>query len=126
MALTTLSPQIASLSISQASPTTGLFQRVFGTVSGTFSYNPTSTTLVWKPAAQAITIGDVTYHLVTDGNGEVVIEAPTAAEAGQNHFTPVRAFVTVSPEPGTMLLLAPGLAGFCVAVVRSRRRARFK
>jgi hypothetical protein len=118
----TIRPEIAFLLIVQKSPTNDIAQ-IGGGFSGTFAYNPTSSTLAWTPHTPVITLGDVSYHLITDADGTIHVDAPTAG-VGQSRFTAVNAFITVSPEPGTLFLLAPALGGLYAAVESRKRRKR--
>jgi hypothetical protein len=110
-----------TLLITQTAPSggTGNFS---GPISGTLSYNPSSSTLFWSPTTLTTSIGLVNYALVTDQQfpNQIGI-SPPALGANPNNTT-IRANITATPEPATFLLLAPGLAGLGLTV-RLRRRS---
>jgi hypothetical protein len=111
-----------TLTISQTNPTVGTNQFV-GSITGSLSYNPSSSSLVWTPLTFNAPIGPTTYALVTDAgagvSGEIVIAAPTTDHNPNN--TLVKAFVTTVPEPASMALMASGLVAL-IPVARRRRR----
>jgi hypothetical protein len=110
------------LTITQTDPTSGSSFFTDG-ISGSLSYNPSSSSLVWTPTVQTTTIGTVSYKLVIDNTGNINIQAPTTG-AGQNpNPTSVKANITATPEPATALLLLPGLAGLGMAIRVRRRRS---
>jgi hypothetical protein len=119
-----------TLTISQTNPTTGTNQ-FSGSITGSLSYNPSSSSLVWTPTTFDFPIGPTDYALVTDAgagvSGEIVIAAPTTDH--NPNPTLVKAFVTTAPEPASlttvpepasMALMATGLLGL-IPVARRRR-----
>jgi hypothetical protein len=88
-------------------------------IAGNLAYNPSSSSLVWSPTVTSFSIGTANYKLVTDNTGNINIQAPTTAD--NPNATSVKE-VSVTPEPATFLLLAPGL-GLAVGGVRRRERA---
>jgi hypothetical protein len=107
-----------TLTINQTIPSAGTNQ-VLGTVSGTLAFNPTFSSLIWTPAPNAFSIGTANYTLVVDNTGNFNIEAPTG-DANPNASV-VKAFVTTTPEPSTVALMATGMFGL-IPVVRRRRK----
>jgi PEP-CTERM motif len=110
-----------TLTINQTSPSGGSAV-LFDGITGSLAYNPSNSTLVWTPTTTTTSIGAVTYKLVTDNTGNLNIQAPTTGDGANPNPTSVKANVSVTPEPATFLLLAPGLAGLGVAA-RFRRRS---
>lgn len=109
---------VFTLTINQTNPSAGA-GNFTGSVSGTLSYNPAFSSLVWMPTSSSLNIGAVNYQLVIDNTGNFNIEAPTP-DANPNP-TVVKAFVTVTPEPSTVALMATGLLGL-IPVMRRRRK----
>jgi hypothetical protein len=109
-----------TLQINQTAPSSG--NNTFsGQVSGSLGYNPITSTLVWMPTTSTITIGAVTYALIIDNTGNIVINAPTTDQTP--NLTGVKAHITsttVTPEPSTVALMATGLFGLVPAVRRRR------
>jgi hypothetical protein len=60
----------------------------------------------------------VNYALVVDNTGNFNIEAPGAQNPNE---TVVKAFVTTTPEPSTVALMATGMFGL-IPVIRRRRK----
>ena len=107
-----------TLTINQTIPSAGSNQ-VLGTVSGTLAFNPSFSSLIWTPAPNTFSIGTANYTLVVDNTGNFNIEAPTT-DANPNASV-VKAFVTTTPEPSTVALMATGMFGL-IPVVRRRRK----
>jgi hypothetical protein len=107
-----------TLTINQTDPSGGTGSFV-GSVSGTVSFNPSFSSLIWMPSPNNLNIGLTNYRLVLDNTGNFNIEAPTS-DANPNP-TVVKAFVTVTPEPATLGLMATGMFGL-IPIVRRRRR----
>ena len=108
-----------TLTINQTNPSGGTGSFV-GSVSGTVSFNPSFSSLVWMPSPNNLNIGLTNYALVLDNTGNFNIEAPIASQ--NPNATVVKAFVTTTPEPSSMALMATGIVGL-VPVMRRRRRA---
>jgi hypothetical protein len=102
----------------QVSPIGMVF--VPGSFGGALAYNPSASTLTWTPAMTEFSIGDVTFRLVTDDAGSIVIQPPDPAAALTAVRTHVNAEVTTAPEPSTFFLVAPGLV--LLGLVSRRRR----
>jgi hypothetical protein len=109
------------LQVVQTVPSSGS-SNISDGISGRLAYNPSTSTLFWSPTVTSFSIGSTTYNLVTDNTGNIMIQAPTAAD--NPNATSVKANVSVTPEPTTFLLLASGLAGLAVAVSIKRRPSR--
>jgi len=107
-----------TLTINQTIPSSGSNTFV-GTVSGTLAFNPTFSSLIWTPTPGSFNIGTANYTLVLDNTGNFNIEAPTG-DANPNASV-VKAFVTTTPEPSTVALMATGMFGL-IPVVRRRRK----
>ena len=112
-----------TLTINQTLPTGGSSVFLDG-ITGTLAYNPSGSTLFWSPGAVTTQIGSVTYTLITDQQnpGKIGISPPIFQGEQNPNATTVRGNITATPEPATMLLLAPGLAGLMI-VGRLRRRS---
>jgi PEP-CTERM motif-containing protein len=110
---------IFTLTINQTSPSSGSGAFV-GSVSGTLAFNPSFSSLIWTPSPNTLGIGLANYALVVDNTGNFNIAPPTA-DANPNP-TVVKAFVTVTPEPSTVALMATGMFGL-IPVIRRRRSA---
>lgn len=107
-----------TLTINQTIPSAGT-GNFAGTISGQLAFNPSFSSLIWTPAPNNLGIGLVNYQLVVDNTGNFNIEAPTG-DANPNQSV-VKAFVTVTPEPSTVALMATGMFGL-IPVVRRRRK----
>ena len=107
-----------TLTINQTSPAPGT-DGFLGTITGALSFNLSSSTLFWTPSSTSLTIPPATYALVLDNiNNGINITAPTTNET--TNPTTVKAYVTATPEPSTVALMATGIIGL-VPVIRRRR-----
>lgn len=106
-----------TLTINQTDPSSGTNTFV-GTVSGQLAFNPSFSSLIWTPTPNDFNIGLAEYKLVVDNTGNFNIEAPGSANP---NASVVKAFVTVTPEPSTVALMATGMFGL-IPVVRRRRK----
>jgi hypothetical protein len=70
-----------TLTISQTNPGSGT-TTFAGSVTGTLSFNPTGSSLIWTPTTFTSAINGVTYALITDNGagvtGKIAINAPTS------------------------------------------------
>jgi hypothetical protein len=107
-----------TLTINQTTPTGGTGAFVDG-ITGSLGYNPITSTLVWSPITTSLTIAGVTYKLITDNTGNIVINAPTGDQ--NPNLTAVKATITTTPEPSTAALMAAGLLVLVPAVRRRRK-----
>jgi hypothetical protein len=107
-----------TLTINQTIPSAGT-GNFAGTISGQLAFNPNFSSLIWTPTPNSLGIGLVNYALVVDNTGNFNIEGPSA-ESNPNASV-VKAFVTVTPEPSTVALMATGMFGL-IPVVRRRRK----
>lgn len=108
-----------TLNVFQTTPTGGTGAFVDG-ISGSLFFEPSGSTLFWRPNNTSIAIGNVTYKLVTDNDGRINI---LSASSTQNpNTTSVKANITSVPEPSTYILMASGLVSLGV-FARRRNRA---
>jgi hypothetical protein len=111
-----------TLTINQSGPSAGS-GAFAGSIAGQLSFDPSFSSLIWTPLPNSLTLGTPgltgTYALVLDNTGNFNIEAPTTGE--NPNVTGVKAFVTTTPEPSTVALMATGMLGL-VPVVRRRRK----
>lgn len=114
----TFSGIVFTLQVSQSVPSGGTGTYT-GSVAGNIGWNPITSSLVWSPGTSKITIGLVTYTLIVDNTGNIVINAPTTDQAP--NLTAVKASIVATPEPSTVALMATGLFGL-IPVIRRRRR----
>jgi len=110
-----------TLTINQTNPSSGSGAFV-GSIAGTLAFDPSFSSLVWTPTPSSLTLGTVgltgTYNIVVDNTGNFNIAAP----GDQNpNPTVVKAFVTTTPEPATVALMATGMFGL-IPVIRRRRK----
>ena len=106
-----------TLTINQTDPSSGNGDFA-GTVSGSLAFNPSFSSLVWMPTSSTLNIGTASYQLVVDNTGNFNIEGPGSTNPNP---TVVKAFVTTTPEPSTVALMATGMFGL-IPVIRRRRR----
>ena len=106
-----------TLTINQTNPSggTGNFA---GTVSGSLAFDPNFSNLTWTPSPSSLDIGLVNYAGIVDNTGKFNIEGPGASNPNE---TVVKGFVTVTPEPSTVALMATGMFGL-IPVIRRRRK----
>jgi len=108
-----------TLTINQTIPSggTGNFA---GTISGSLAFNPTLSALIWTPTTNTLQVGSpaANYSLVVDNTGNFNIEGPSSTNPNE---TVVKAFVTATPEPSTVALMATGMFGL-IPVIRRRRK----
>jgi hypothetical protein len=75
------------------------------------------------PSPTTLTLGSPgltgTYQIVVDNTGNFNIEAPLGTQ--NPNATVVKAFVTTTPEPSTVALMATGFLGL-IPMLRRRRR----
>jgi hypothetical protein len=113
---------VFTLTISQTSPSGGT-GNFLGTVSGTVAFNPSFSNLIWVPSPSTLTLGSPgltgAYQIVVDNTGNFNIEAPLSTQ--NPNATVVKAFVTTTPEPSTVALMATGFLGL-IPMLRRRRR----
>jgi hypothetical protein len=108
-----------TLTVNQTNPSNGANTFV-GNVSGSLSFNPSFSSLIWTPAPNAFNIGSASYALVTDNTGNFNIAPPTG-DANPNASV-VKAFVTTTPEPS--IVAASSRAQSKHASVRRQRESR--
>ena len=110
-----------TLTVNQTAPSnqSGNFGLNTGAVTGTIGFNPATGALVWMPTSTSLTLGVVTYQLVTDKTGNIGIVLPTPDRNPDQ--TTLKANLTATPEPSTVVLLATGLFGL-VPIIRNRRK----
>ena len=107
-----------TLTVTQTTPGGGT-QSFTGNLAGSFTFDPTQSTMKWTPNSGVLTIAGVVYTLVTDNTGNINIVAPNP---GANpNLTTVKANVVASPEPSTVALMATGIFGL-VPLIRRRRK----
>jgi PEP-CTERM motif-containing protein len=109
---------IFTLTVIQTAPSGGTGSFV-GSVSGSVAFNPSFSSLIWMPSPNTLGIGLTTYRIVVDNTGNFNIEAPVGTV--NPNATVVKAFVTATPEPSTVALMATGMVGL-IPVVRRRRK----
>lgn len=116
----TISNADFTLTIWQTVPGAGI-GTFYGNLTGTFKQNTLATgnNLIWVPQWTSLNIYSAPNFVTTYDLLHV------NSTTGGIHFTgagtTIEAYASVAPEPGTLLLLAPGLAGL-VGSARIRRR----
>lgn len=107
-----------TLTITQTTPSGGSNTFV-GSVTGSFQFDPTQSSMKWTPNSSSLSIGVVTYALVVDQTGNINIVAPSPNV--NPNTTLVKANISAVPEPSSIALMATGIFGL-VPLVRRRRR----
>lgn len=107
-----------TLTITQTQPA-GAPNQFSGFVTGSFTWDPVSSSMKWSPSSSSLTIAGVLYTLVTDNTGNINIVAPSSNV--NPNTTLVKANIIASPEPSTVALMATGIFGL-VPLVRRRRK----
>lgn len=115
----TMPPDLVfNLVITQTNPSNGSSTQT-GTIAGSFSFDPTGTTLIFTPDQSSFMIGSTLYAFNYDNSG--IAQGTGFAIANGTPGRTINALVTATPEPATLGLFATGLFGL-IPVAKMRRR----
>jgi hypothetical protein len=109
-----------TLEIFQTSPGVPNSGTFAGNITGTFQKPPTASHLVWTPISEYLVINTLPDFSTTWKLRDIEADGTFAIAAGN---TTIQADVAVAPEPGTLLLLAPGIAGLAARIRRRNKKS---